>query len=226
MYCQNCGSIVSNGESFCPSCGAQVVSDSPGVTYPSPSAPGKLGKNKLIGLIAVGAIAVAAAIIIIIIISSASASGSWEKAAEKLANAISKRDADAIIDLMPDEYIEYLTDHELTMYEIRNWVKYSFFFESNIGEIECRIINSREPDLNEFYELCDGYESGLPFSPAGFLNGYYSAGITTAQISECRIIKARFILTDDEFDRIERSYTFLLVKIDGGWYYGGLIGDY
>ncbi len=107
MFCGKCGTKNDDDAMFCAECGAKInegqVSESNTTVAAAPN-----NKNRKVGMIAV------AVIVAIVIVAGFAMFGgrSYKATAEKFVNASMEADAEAIIDLMPDEVIDYIIDSE------------------------------------------------------------------------------------------------------------------
>lgn len=104
MFCGNCGAQNPDGATFCAQCGAPLSNQQ--TTSPVGSTAVAANKNKIIGMAAVGVVALVVLIVIISIFSGRGANST----AEKLMTATFKGDGEGIVELIPDGVIEAYGD--------------------------------------------------------------------------------------------------------------------
>lgn len=111
MFCEKCGAKMEEGTAFCPACGAKVSAPAANQSQPAPTAQSAdhaekmvaADKNKKIGILAVAA----AVVVILGILIAVFAGGSGPKSvAKKYMKAMSKGDAEALIDIMPEKMVK------------------------------------------------------------------------------------------------------------------------
>jgi len=110
MFCGKCGTKNADDAMFCSGCGAKlnggetVKSEIPA----TPVAANPNGKNRKVGIIAVAVIVVA----VVGLVSMLFGSRGYEDVVEKFVDAQFEADAETILELMPEELIEYVLEEE------------------------------------------------------------------------------------------------------------------
>ena len=204
MFCEKCGAPNADNASFCSNCGRNL-NGTPVVPIESadpyiPAAPKKKSAIKILLPI----IAIAAVIAIVMLVFT----GSSETAvAKKFMDAQIKGDANALVELLPDQLMAAFSEEwEQTRREIirdlsDDMAEDLAYLDENVGkwEVSYEIIGKEKVTGSELRTLKSDYLD-------------YDMEITDAQI-----VHAKWTLESDEIDDID-EISIYAVKIDGKWY--------
>lgn len=102
MFCGQCGTPNADSATFCANCGAKL-NGTPGVASIHHSAVLQTKNYRKIGIIAVAVIAIIAIVLVLVLTGGRG----YKATVDKFIAASFEVDAEAIVDLMPDEVIDY-----------------------------------------------------------------------------------------------------------------------
>jgi hypothetical protein len=192
-FCTTCGAKLVN-EKFCTNCGNAVTADE-GENKEAPK------KN----LIVYGKALVGIIVVVCIIIGAYSIMGrSSNKLVKEFVKAYTEKDAEKLIELMPEKFINYIEDE-----------KYNGNRSSMISEFKLLYLN----DLNNTGADTDAKNISYKINDVGYLEDYDLSYIEakTGKISRC--VKIKLSLIDkDSGDKI-KTMEIMAIKRGNSWYW-------
>ena len=163
MFCGKCGTKNADDATFCTGCGAKL--NGMQVTKRDISvAVNTNDKNRKVGIIVVGVIAV----IVIGLIIALFGGRSYKSTVNKFVNASMEADAKAIVSLIPDKVIDYIMDEEEyededemlddLEEELRNQIDYIERYFGEDWKVSHEILSVEEVTGDDLDDLKDDYE--------------------------------------------------------------------
>lgn len=206
MFCGSCGAKNEDGALFCAECGAVLNPDQPPVQnfgeVPQPEQ--KSTNTRLVGMIAVGAVALIAVVILLVsLFSGGGPSGVVDDALDAMFSA----DADDFVDLIPDAVMDML--------EEQAGMSRKDFVESLQEELDDLEDEMEQEDASIDWDITD--EDELSKKEVKALQSSYDMVGIDMKITEAAEVKVKLIAKMDGEKETE-TITFPVIKVDGDWY--------
>lgn len=171
MFCGKCGKENLDNAMFCSNCGGKLNNQNlAGSEFVLPVNPNN--KNQKVGIIAI----IVAVIIAIIIVIALFGGRGYKATVKKFINAQFEGDADAIIDIIPDEMVEYIIEEEYDdedemLEELEEEIEYYLDeIEEQFGKnwkFSYEIVDTDDVKGDDLEDLQDEYEDvGIEVSAA------------------------------------------------------------
>ncbi len=205
-FCTQCGNQLGD-EKFCTKCGAPVPQDNIGEYVNTSSAAGRGKSNKNIMLMAIAAVVLVIVVICVVKIFG----GGYRSVANEYMEAMLDGDAEKIMSLMPDKYIDYIAEErydgdrdEMTA-DLQDSLDEAFeeFEEEgvDVSDISYKIVEIRDWDKEDISDYNENFaEEGV--------------GI---KFSNAKTVKIEVTVSADGAKETDTDYC-LVAKIGGAWY--------
>ena len=221
MFCGKCGTNNPESATFCKGCGAPLnpsakpagKSASGGVAVKSALAPEK--KNMLIGIAAVGVVALVVIFALISVLGGGGGGGSKkpEDIAVKYANALMKGDAEAILKLFPKNEQKYYENENLTSKAILNITR-------DIEDAQDRA--NYRMDTEDWKYSCKVAKVGKGYNLKYVQSDYVLLDVVVTATSNV-VVDITFTTSGKASKTAELKVP--LVEVDGRWYLDAIDSD-
>lgn len=175
MFCENCGTQVSENTKFCPKCGTQIIQEENWKNKES------IKKNKYIGIFII--------LIVVVVgfsfwLNVSGVLGGYEKIIEKYVKAIQEEDGELLCSIYAPEYVDYMTgsgsffsdQEELAEFFAEECEEKHEDLSGGIEshpDIKYDIVNEEKLDESELEELNDDLEDWYDFEKNSVSKAYY-----------------------------------------------------
>ena len=221
--CPQCGGELAPNARFCGNCGASFAG---APVSPRPVAPKPVAKGNFLSKVTsfltngpsftvagktlpvYGAVAAGVALVLVIVLLFSIFGGnSPEAAAEKFVDAMFEGDAGEIMDLIPDELLEYMADEEdLDMDEMEENLQdglddmQEYYEEYDIEYKGCEVKKVKDMKKSQFRDLQDEYEDEFDM-----------------EVEDAKIVKVKVTIEQDG-DKDSNTMEIIVIKVGGSYY--------